>query len=118
MPNLTMTSQTYLEIFEALSHATRWIVFELIYRAGDAGVKPKEIIADLNVDSGTLDFHLKKLVAARLIRLKMDGKRGIYCLSENIPHGLTYFFALPNADQVSQVMSPPSLGFSKMASLH
>ena len=80
-----MEISLYLPIFEALSHETRFKVFISIYRSGKAGVRPKEIIKKFGVDSGTLDFHLKRLVAVGLIVLKFGCQRGIYCPNENIP---------------------------------
>jgi DNA-binding CsgD family transcriptional regulator len=64
-----------------------------IYRSGKAGVRPKEIIDRFGVDSGTLDFHLKRLTAVGLIVLKSGCQRGIYCANENIPPELAQLFA-------------------------
>ena len=56
-----MTILRYAKVFEVLGHDTRLKVFDLIYRSGKKGVRPKEMIDQFGVDSGTLDFHLKKL---------------------------------------------------------
>ncbi|MBU3614226.1 helix-turn-helix transcriptional regulator [Polynucleobacter sp. Latsch14-2] len=73
------------EIFEALGHETRLKVFLFIYQSGKKGARPKEMIDEFGVDSGTLDFHLKKLVAVRLIALKEGCPRGTYCPNEHLP---------------------------------
>jgi len=95
-----MKTSIYLPIFEALAHETRFRVFGFIYRAGKVGVRPKEVIEEFGVDSGTLDFHLKKLMSVGLVTLKAGGRRGVYCPNENIPHELTQLFkeiqAIPN----------------------
>ena len=113
-----MTALNYLSIFEALSHETRLRVFDFIYRAGETGVRPKDMIDEFRVDSGTLDFHLKKLVAAGLIILKAGSKRGIYCLSENIPSGLMQLFDSANADQLSLIRSSSSSELANREFLH
>ena len=88
-----MDISLYLPVFEALGHKTRFKVFMFIYRSGKAGVRPKEIIDRFGVDSGTLDFHLKRLTAVGLIVLKFGCQRGIYCANENIPPELAQLFA-------------------------
>jgi DNA-binding transcriptional ArsR family regulator len=45
--------------FEALANETRLKVFAFIHQSGPGGTRPKHIIDELGVDSGTLDFHLK-----------------------------------------------------------
>ena len=82
----------YCEVFEALGHGTRFKVFNFIYRAGLKGARPKDIIEQFGVDSGTLDFHLKKLLVAGLIVAKESGQRGTYCSNENLPIDLIILF--------------------------
>ncbi|MBU3577665.1 helix-turn-helix domain-containing protein [Polynucleobacter sp. UK-Kesae-W10] len=113
-----MTALNYLSIFEALSHETRLRVFDFIYQSGEAGARPKEMIDQFRVDSGTLDFHLKKLVAAGLIILKAGSKRGVYCLSENIPDGLTQLFDSANADRLSLIRNSTPSELTKREFLH
>jgi ArsR family transcriptional regulator, arsenate/arsenite/antimonite-responsive transcriptional repressor len=83
-----MKTSLYLPVFEALGHEARLRLFNLIYQSGKIGVRPKEMMDKFGSNPGTLDFHLKKLVAAKLIVLKMGGPRGVYCASEYIPYGL------------------------------
>jgi DNA-binding transcriptional ArsR family regulator len=85
-------SLRYCEVFEALGHETRLRVFDFIYRAGEKGARPKDIINCYGVDSGTLDFHLKRLMAVGLIVLKSGCLRGTYSVSPNLPLGLTLMF--------------------------
>lgn len=81
-----------LSVFEALGHETRFKVFDYIYQSKKMGARPKDMIDEFGFDSGTLDFHLKKLVAANLICLKTAGRRGVYCICENIPQWLIQAF--------------------------
>ncbi len=86
------------EVFEALGHRTRLKVFDFIYRAGEKGARPKDIIDQYGVDSGTLDFHLKKLLSVGLIVLRQSGLRGTYCPTQNLPLGLILLFSGNAAD--------------------
>jgi len=113
-----MLSLSYLSIFEALGHETRLRVFDFIYRAGYFGVRPKDIIDTFGIDSGTLDFHLKKLIAAGLIVLKDGSKRGIYCPSENIPYGLIHLLHTVSAGPMTLTRDSIASGLPKMESLH
>lgn len=82
----------YCAVFEALGHGTRFKVFNFIYRAGLKGARPKDIIEQFGVDSGTLDFHLKKLLVAGLIVAKESGQRGTYCSNQRLPTDLIFLF--------------------------
>jgi DNA-binding transcriptional ArsR family regulator len=105
-------------MFEALGHETRLKVFDLIYRSGKAGVRPKDMIDSFGFDSGTLDFHLKKLVAVKLISLKKEGRRGIYCASEHIPYELLQLFEAVDTGKGLLVRDPTSLIPSNRELLH
>jgi predicted transcriptional regulator len=108
----------YLPIFEALGHESRLKVFAFIYRSRALGVRPKEMIDQFGLDSGTLDFHLKKLLAVGLISLKTPGSRGVYCVNESIPQELLQLFDVMNANSVLTVRSPLSMEQSKLGILH
>jgi len=87
-----MTILNYSKVFEVLGHDTRLKVFDLIYRSGKKGVRPKEKIDQFGVDSGTLDFHLKKLLAINLVAIRQKGPKCLYHLNENIPVALAQLF--------------------------
>ena len=87
-----MTILRYAKVFEVFGHDTRLKVFDLIYRSGKKGVRPKEMIDQFGVDSGTLDFHLKKLLAVNLVARRQMGPGCLYHLNENIPVGLAQLF--------------------------
>ena len=108
----------YLPIFEALAHETRLKVFTFIYQSGMAGVRPKEIIDKFGFDSGTLDFHLKKLVAAKLIDLKTDCRKGTYLAHNNIPHELVQLFDSTHADSDLVIFGSASMKGSSRKPLH
>jgi predicted transcriptional regulator len=84
------------EVFAALGHETRFKIFDFIYHAGDRGAKPKEMIIQYGVDSGTLDFHLKRLLSVGLINFKGGCLRGTYCINPGLPLGLTMLFHRPH----------------------
>ena len=108
----------YLPIFEALGHETRFKVFMSIYRSGKVGVRPKEIIDKFGVDSGTLDFHLKRLTAAGLIVIKFGCQRGIYCANENIPPELAQLFASGLSANELLMVNPAPLALPVSEHLH
>jgi predicted transcriptional regulator len=108
-----------LPIFEALGHETRLKVFSFIYRSGKIGVKPKEIINQFGCDSGTLDFHLKKLMTVGLISLKAGCNRGTYCVNDCIPSELLQLFDAMHTDGGLMVHPPPAtLDQSELGALH
>lgn len=83
----------YLSVFEALGNQTRLNAFHFIYRSGKNGARPKDIIEQFGLDSGTLDFHLKKLMAVNLITLRKGVAKGRYFLNEDLPKNLSQLFA-------------------------
>ncbi|QWD62577.1 winged helix-turn-helix domain-containing protein [Polynucleobacter sp. MWH-UH25E] len=83
----------YLSVFEALGNQTRLNAFNFIYRSGQNGARPKDIIEQYGLDSGTLDFHLKKLMAVNLITLRKGGTKGRYFPNQDLPKGLNQLFA-------------------------
>ncbi len=113
-----MDASLYLPIFEALGHETRLKVFMSIYQSGKAGVRPKEIIEQFGVDSGTLDFHLKKLLAVGLIVLKFGCQRGIYCPNENIPPELALLLDSSLTGNSLLMTNPGSITLPSVEHLH
>ena len=113
-----MDNLRYLPIFEALAHETRLKVFMFIYQAGKVGARPKEMIEKFGVDSGTLDFHLKRLVAVGLILLKAGCQRGVYCPSESIPSELAQLFDSTQANHELLVSNSASHALTSMGRLH
>jgi ArsR family transcriptional regulator len=83
----------YLTVFEALGNQTRLNAFSFIYRSGQNGARPKDIIEQFGLDSGTLDFHLKKLMAVNLIIMRKGATKGRYFPNEDLPKGLNQLFA-------------------------
>jgi DNA-binding transcriptional ArsR family regulator len=113
-----MKTFSYLSIFEALGHETRLKVFDFIYQSGDVGVRPKEMIEKFGIDSGTLDFHLKKLVSVGLISLKIGRSRGIYCSSPKIPQELIQLLDANCYDNQATKRNTSSSDASKFGALH
>lgn len=113
-----MKSSLYLPIFEALAHETRFKVFTFIYRSGAMGVRPKDMIDKFGFDSGTLDFHLKKLVAAGLICLKNGCLRGVYCINAAMPQELIQFFDSASAHNDLPLFTPATVTAIARGSLH
>jgi ArsR family transcriptional regulator len=113
-----MNMSLYLPIFEALGHETRLKVFDFIYQSGDMGARPKDIIERFGIDSGTLDFHLKKLVGVGLISLKIGSRRGVYCSSTKLPQELTQLLDATCIGNRVTIRNAIFSGASKVESLH
>ena len=86
----------YSKVFEALGHEKRLSVFAFIYRSGTSGARPRDIVENIGIDSGTLDFHLKRLLAVNLVSLRKDEHRSFYASNVNIPQGLASLFESPD----------------------
>ena len=71
-----MTIMKFCTVFEALGCEIRLKVFDFIMQAGEDGVAPKEIVEQFGVDSGTLQFHLKKLINVNLVNKKIPEEIG------------------------------------------
>ncbi|QWE13866.1 winged helix-turn-helix domain-containing protein [Polynucleobacter sp. AP-Sving-400A-A2] len=80
-----MTIMKFCTVFEALGSEIRLQVFDFIMQAGEEGVAPKEIVQQFGVDSGTLQFHLKKLMNVNLVSKKNTRRNRRYYCSSNIP---------------------------------
>lgn len=113
-----MNKSFYLPIFEALGHETRFTVFEFIYHSGKTGVRPKEMSDKFGFDSGTLSFHLKKLMAVKLITLKAGDRRGVYCAREDIPPELIRLFESKDASNTLLMRIPELVTASKLEVFH
>ena len=72
-----MTIMKFCSVFEALGCEIRLQVFDFIMQAGEDGVAPKEIVEQFGVDSGTLQFHLKKLINVNLVSKKIPEEIGV-----------------------------------------
>jgi len=80
-----MTIMKFCSVFEALGCEIRLKVFDFIMQAGEDGVAPKEIVEQFWVDSGTLQFHLKKLMNVNLVSKKNTRRNRRYYCASNIP---------------------------------
>ncbi|MBU3561744.1 winged helix-turn-helix domain-containing protein [Polynucleobacter hallstattensis] len=80
-----MTIMKFCSVFEALGCEIRLQVFDFIMQAGEDGVAPKEIVEQFGVDSGTLQFHLKKLINVNLVSKKNTRRNRRYYCASNIP---------------------------------
>jgi len=94
-----MNINKYSAIFEALGFEVRLKIFKFIVQAGNEGVAPKHIIKEFDVDSGTLNFHLKKLEKVKLIAKKVAGKRASYCVSPAMPKAVLQIFLVELANE-------------------
>lgn len=80
-----MTIMKFCTVFEALGCEIILKVFDFIMQAGEDGVAPKEIVEQFGVDSGTLQFHLKKLINVNLVSKKNTRRNRRYYCASNIP---------------------------------
>jgi predicted transcriptional regulator len=80
-----MTIMKFCAVFEDLGCEIRLKVFDFIIQSGEVGVTPKEIVEQFGVDSGTLQFHLKKLINVNLVSKKNTRRNRRYYCESNIP---------------------------------
>jgi DNA-binding transcriptional ArsR family regulator len=80
-----MTIMKFCAVFEALGCEIRLKVLDFISQSGEVGVTPKEIVEQFGVDSGTLQFHLKKLINVNLVSKKNTRRNRRYYCESNIP---------------------------------
>lgn len=80
-----MTIMKFCAVFEALGCEIRLKVFDFISQSGEVGVTPKEIVEQFGVDSGTLQFHLKKLINVNLVSKKNTRRNRRYYCESNLP---------------------------------
>jgi ArsR family transcriptional regulator len=64
--------------FLALGQESRLKIFQLIVQAGDDGLTPTDLIAQLEIPNATLSFHLKTLADASLLRVERKSRQLIY----------------------------------------
>ena len=67
-----------VKILAELGHKTRLSVYKFIMKYGNKGVMIGEISRQLSIAPSTLNFHLKRLVDARIINQEKNG-REVYC---------------------------------------
>lgn len=73
-----MKEKQILDIFAALSQATRLKVFRILVDNSKKGICPCEIAHTLNIPRNTLSFHLSLLRRAKLCFSEKTGKTIIY----------------------------------------
>ena len=73
-----MTEEQVVDGLGALAHPVRLRVFRALVVAGQAGLTPATLQASLGIPATTLSFHLKELVAARLVSAERAGRHIVY----------------------------------------
>ena len=77
--------------FLALDQESRLKIFQLIVQAGDYGLTPADLIAQLAIPNATLSFHLKTLADASLLRVERKSRQLIYRSQLETVRQLAYF---------------------------
>lgn len=77
--------------FLALGQELRLKIFQLIVQAGDDGLTPADLIAQLAIPNATLSFHLKTLADASLLRVERKSRQLIYRSQLETVRQLAYF---------------------------
>jgi predicted transcriptional regulator len=77
--------------FLALGQESRLKIFQLIAQAGDDGLTPADLIAQLAIPNATLSFHLKKLADASLLCVEHKSRQLIYRSQAETVRQLSYF---------------------------
>lgn len=62
----------------ALAQGSRLAAFRALVAAGPAGLQPSALAEALGIPPNTLSFHLKALLAARLVTQERQGRALIY----------------------------------------
>lgn len=83
-----------LAAFGALAQATRLDAVVVLLRAGAAGLPAGELAEQVGVPPQTLTFHLKELLAARLLTRTRDGRLVRYAVDFPYVRGLSEQFSL------------------------
>lgn len=73
-----MNEEIAVRALSALAQEARLRCFRALVRAAPKGLTPGELSTTLDVPSSTLSFHLKELVAAKLLVFRREGRRLIY----------------------------------------
>ena len=82
-----------LAAFGALSQATRLDVVAVLLRAGAAGLPAGELAERVGVPPQTLTFHLKELLATRLLTRTREGRIVRYAVDFPYVRGLSEQFS-------------------------
>lgn len=77
--------------FLALGQESRLKIFQLIVQAGDDGLTPADLIAQLAIPNATLSFHLKTLADVSLLRVERKSRQLIYRSQLETVRQLAYF---------------------------
>lgn len=67
-----------VEALTGLAQASRLAIFRTLVAAGLQGLQPTRLAATLGIPANTLSFHLKELMAARLITQEKRGRALVY----------------------------------------
>lgn len=86
-----MNNTEAINAFLALGQETRLNTFRLIVQRGNVGLTPTEISEKLGIPNGTLSFHLKELLNAKLIVVERHGRNLIYRPAADQINGLSNF---------------------------
>jgi len=82
-----------LRTFEALAHETRLAVFRLLIPAGRDGLSAGTIGERVGVPANSLSFHLGRLVNAKIIQSRRQGRYLFYTVDYARLAGLVGFLA-------------------------
>lgn len=86
-----MNNSDAINVFLALGQESRLNTFRLIVQRGNVGLTPTEISEKLGIPQGTLSFHLKELLNAKLINVERQGRSLIYRPEADCISGLCDF---------------------------
>ena len=75
-----MNEAELVKILAELGHRTRLSIYKFILKFGNRGVMIGEICHQLSIAPSTLNFHLNRLVDAKIINQKKNG-REVYCIA-------------------------------------
>jgi DNA-binding transcriptional ArsR family regulator len=79
----------HAEQLSALGHPVRLAILRFVVQSGDAGAAAGDIQARVELPASTLSHHLKRLVAAGLMRSRTEGTFNYYAADYKALRALT-----------------------------
>lgn len=88
-----MEKQDVIRALGALAHSTRLDIFRALVVAGPEGRTPGQLMAELEVPSATMSFHLKELAGAGLVNQERASRNIVYRAAYDQMNGVLGFLS-------------------------
>jgi len=81
------------ELLVALAHRNRLALLKQIVDAGDNGLLISNATGSIPVQTGTISFHLNKMLKAKLLEVKESGRYRFYRINDEAIESLRFFLS-------------------------